>query len=84
MPLRYIGKTSFTSKLIYFREWVLPNADWTQRGTLRERADVPNWLLDLTIWVNSHWQELDILNRTGNFLFSYCFVEAMACKSNEL
>lgn len=48
-----------------FREWALPNAEWAQKGTLRERGDVPNWLLDMTIWVNSHWQELDIFNITG-------------------
>lgn len=48
-----------------YRKWALPNANWAQAGKLRDRPDVPNWLLDLTIWVNSHWQELDILNTTG-------------------
>jgi hypothetical protein len=30
-----------------------------------DRTDVPQWGQDLTVWVNSHWQELDIFNITG-------------------
>ncbi|KAJ9470394.1 putative glycoside hydrolase [Diplonema papillatum] len=48
-----------------YRSWVLPNADWTQAGPLRTRADHPKWLDNTTVWVNSHWQGNDIFNTTG-------------------
>jgi hypothetical protein len=47
-----------------YRAWVLPSAEWTQAGPLRNRADMPEWLVNLPVWVNSGWQELDIFNKT--------------------
>jgi hypothetical protein len=26
-----------------YREWVLPNAHWTQRGKMADRGDTPAW-----------------------------------------
>ncbi len=37
---------------------------WTANGPLIERSDVPLWLQNMTLWVNSGWQELDIFNQT--------------------
>ena len=48
-----------------YRSWVLPNAKWTQKGPLAQRADVPAWLLNVTTWINSHWQQNDIFNISG-------------------
>ena len=48
-----------------YRQWVLPSADWTKKGPVEHRADVPKWLNNVTTWVNSHWQGYDIFNTTG-------------------
>ena len=29
------------------REWSLPNAAWTRKGTIDKRADTPQWLLNV-------------------------------------
>ncbi len=39
-------------------------AVWTSAGPLISRPDVPAWLVNQTLWVNSGWQELDIFNAT--------------------
>lgn len=38
-----------------YRAFVLASADWTQQGPLSNRSDVPDWLYNITTWVNSHW-----------------------------
>jgi hypothetical protein len=35
------------------------------RQPLALRRDLPGWALDITFWVNSHWQELDLFNKSG-------------------
>ena len=34
-----------------YRDWVLDEADWTRKGNLSERADVPAWLLRSPLWL---------------------------------
>lgn len=34
-----------------YREWVIPNSDWTKKGKLSERSDIPSWAFDLTFWL---------------------------------
>jgi hypothetical protein len=48
-----------------YRPFALTQADWTRKGPLVNRTDVPAWLLNMTVWVNSHWQQNDIFNITG-------------------
>ena len=48
-----------------YRTWALPNALWATQGPLAQRDDVPAWALNLTVWVNSHWQPNDIFNVSG-------------------
>jgi hypothetical protein len=48
-----------------YRKWALINADWVQSGPISQRSDLPQWARLLTVWVNSHWQEVDIFNITG-------------------
>eukprot|EP01126_Amoeba_proteus_P041821 TRINITY_DN4512_c0_g1_i11.p1 TRINITY_DN4512_c0_g1~~TRINITY_DN4512_c0_g1_i11.p1 ORF type:complete len:475 (-),score=62.31 TRINITY_DN4512_c0_g1_i11:300-1724(-) len=48
-----------------YRSWALTSARWTSLGPVVQRKDFPRWLLQLTTWVNSHWQELDIFNTSG-------------------
>eukprot|EP01043_Picozoa_sp_COSAG02_P035832 COSAG02_NODE_2591_length_8466_cov_26.224095_3_plen_394_part_00 len=48
-----------------YRSWVLAHATWTKQGPMRTRTDIPGWLYNLTIWVNSHWQQNDIFNISG-------------------
>lgn len=36
-----------------YREWVLPNALWTQQGKMIDRKDIPHWAYNITTWVNS-------------------------------
>jgi hypothetical protein len=48
-----------------YRPFALAQADWTRRGPLVNRSDVPAWLLNMTTWVNSHWQQNDVFNTTG-------------------
>jgi hypothetical protein len=36
-----------------YREWVLPNSEWTKAGTIAERDDLPPWLAESTLWVAS-------------------------------
>ena len=38
-----------------YREWVLPNAEWTKFGPLEDREDLPDWLENITLWVNNNW-----------------------------
>lgn len=33
-----------------YREWALPNADWTKKGRLAERTNIPQWTYDITTW----------------------------------
>eukprot|EP00750_Incisomonas_marina_P005018 INCI13567.1.p1 GENE.INCI13567.1~~INCI13567.1.p1 ORF type:complete len:906 (-),score=144.86 INCI13567.1:122-2659(-) len=48
-----------------YRQWVLPNAKWTQGGPMATRSpSIAPWIFNLTTWVNSHWQQHDIFNRT--------------------
>lgn len=49
-----------------YRTWALAEAMWTRQGPLSTRdRGVPEGLLDMTVWVNSHWQGNDIFNLTG-------------------
>jgi len=48
-----------------YRHWALDEAVWTSKGPLSARADVPPWLLNVTTWINSHWQGNDIFNTSG-------------------
>lgn len=49
-----------------YRSWVLNSAaSWVSKGPIVQRPDVPHWLLNLTTWVNSHWQGNDIFNTSG-------------------
>ena len=34
-----------------YREWVLPNSDWTKKGRLSERSEIPQWAFDITFWL---------------------------------
>jgi hypothetical protein len=47
-----------------YRSWALHYADWVTEP-LQRRYDVPEWATELTVWVNSHWQQNDIFNTTG-------------------
>jgi hypothetical protein len=47
------------------RSWSIPHASWTQKGYIDKRADTPPWLFNVSTWVNSHWQPLDIFNISG-------------------
>lgn len=38
-----------------YRAWVLPNAVWTRMGRLDARTDLPDWLENITLWVNNNW-----------------------------
>jgi hypothetical protein len=35
--------------------WALSNAKWTAQGPLINRTDVPKWLLNTPLWVNTGW-----------------------------
>eukprot|EP01064_Diplonema_japonicum_P011675 TRINITY_DN19111_c0_g1_i1.p1 TRINITY_DN19111_c0_g1~~TRINITY_DN19111_c0_g1_i1.p1 ORF type:complete len:856 (+),score=104.11 TRINITY_DN19111_c0_g1_i1:31-2598(+) len=48
-----------------YRPWALSSAAWTQKGPVENRTDIPDWLLNTTTWVNSHWQGNDIFNTSG-------------------
>ena len=48
-----------------YREWVIPNAQWTQRGRMKDRGDTPAWAYNITTWINTHWQDIDIFNISG-------------------
>lgn len=48
-----------------YRRWALSSASWTRAGPLRQRPDVPAWLLNVTTWINSHWQGNDVFNVSG-------------------
>jgi hypothetical protein len=38
-----------------YRAWVLPNALWTALGPLDTRTDMPDWLENITLWMNNNW-----------------------------
>lgn len=38
-----------------YRTWVLPNAHWTTFGPLEARTDLPDWLENITLWMNNNW-----------------------------
>jgi hypothetical protein len=46
---------------ILYRQWVLPSAVWTRDGPVA----LPAWYRQVTTWVNSHWQQVDVFNVTG-------------------
>eukprot|EP01061_Rhynchopus_euleeides_P041274 TRINITY_DN7162_c0_g1_i2.p1 TRINITY_DN7162_c0_g1~~TRINITY_DN7162_c0_g1_i2.p1 ORF type:complete len:906 (+),score=269.64 TRINITY_DN7162_c0_g1_i2:50-2719(+) len=48
-----------------YRAWALPNAEWTKLGPVSGRQDIPSWLNNVPVWVNSHWQGNDIFNTSG-------------------
>jgi len=33
-----------------YRQWALPNADWTKKGRLADRTNIPQWTYNLTTW----------------------------------
>eukprot|EP00947_MAST-08B_sp_MAST-8B-sp1_P003937 g3937.t1 len=47
-----------------YRRWAIPNAVWTSQGPLAARPP-PAWALNLTTWINTHWQGNDIFSTTG-------------------
>eukprot|EP01065_Artemidia_motanka_P030722 TRINITY_DN36805_c0_g1_i1.p1 TRINITY_DN36805_c0_g1~~TRINITY_DN36805_c0_g1_i1.p1 ORF type:complete len:851 (+),score=223.16 TRINITY_DN36805_c0_g1_i1:62-2554(+) len=65
-----IGVTDPSAELWYgaaeiYRAWAVPHAQWTSRGTVRERKHAfADWYLDTNIWVNSGWQCYDRFNDT--------------------
>jgi hypothetical protein len=38
-----------------YRKWVVPNANWMQLGPLDARTDMPDWLENVTLWMNNNW-----------------------------
>ena len=48
-----------------YQKWALASAAWTKQGPMSQRPELAPWMFNLTTWVNSHWQGLDIFNRTG-------------------
>jgi hypothetical protein len=32
---------------------------------MKDRGDTPVWAQNLTTWINTHWQDIDIFNTTG-------------------
>lgn len=50
---------------IIYKTWAIPNAVWLKQGKMADRTDIPNWIYNITTWVNSHWQNNDIFNITG-------------------
>ena len=48
-----------------YRKWALENADWTKEGPVATREDIPDWLDNSSVWINSHWQQNDIFNVSG-------------------
>ncbi len=66
------GKPLWYQASQLYRPWVTKHAKWTQKGLLSQR--VPSWYRDNSIWLNSHWQCLDVFNSTGGdpaFVSSY-------------
>ena len=51
----------------WYRPFALGQGAWAAKGPLSRRRgrDVPPWLLDVTMWVNSHWQGNDVFNTSG-------------------
>jgi hypothetical protein len=47
-----------------YREWALAHAPWTSAGLVTQRADIPQWLLENHLWINTGWQCHDVLNVT--------------------
>ena len=58
------GGDWFDAAQIY-RTWALAEADWTQQGPLSQSRRNDTWLWNVTTWVNSHWQQMDIFNVSG-------------------
>jgi hypothetical protein len=38
-----------------YRSWALLNAHWTAFGPLETRTDLPDWLENITLWMNNNW-----------------------------
>ena len=58
------GSSWWDASQIY-RSWVLAHGSWTKQGPMLTRTDIPQWMYNLTTWVNSHWQQNDIFNISG-------------------
>jgi hypothetical protein len=39
-----------------YRSFILPNAQWTKRGNVMLREDIPKWFKETTLWINSCWE----------------------------
>ena len=36
-----------------YKDWVLPNADWTKPGKLIDRKEIPAWAYNITTWLST-------------------------------
>lgn len=48
-----------------YREWALQHTVWIKKGPLRSQPALPGWYRNNHLWLNTHWQCLDIFNETG-------------------
>ncbi|PRP78269.1 hypothetical protein PROFUN_13900 [Planoprotostelium fungivorum] len=46
-----------------YRRWALSEADWTKKGRVVDRTDIPNWHKEATLWFNTGWDS-GVLNST--------------------
>eukprot|EP01114_Cavostelium_apophysatum_P014143 TRINITY_DN3588_c0_g1_i1.p1 TRINITY_DN3588_c0_g1~~TRINITY_DN3588_c0_g1_i1.p1 ORF type:complete len:789 (+),score=123.39 TRINITY_DN3588_c0_g1_i1:40-2367(+) len=38
-----------------YRKWALENAEWTEKGPISNRTDMPEWFIETPIWFNTGW-----------------------------
>lgn len=51
---------------VYRRAFALPTLQGRHgRKRLMQRPDLPAWFQDLAVWINSHWQIVDVFNPAG-------------------
>ena len=51
-----------TTSLNLMRSNIL--APWVSAGPIAQRADVPEWFLNNSLWMNSGWECRDVFNET--------------------
>ena len=57
------GECSWMDMANIYREFAA-TTDWFQAGLAR-KANRPSWIADTPMWVNTHWQENDVLEVSG-------------------
>ena len=58
------GSSWYDMSMLY-RDFVVEHAQWTKRGRLVDRmTSLGDWVNSTLVFVNSHWQGLDIFNTT--------------------